>query len=631
MTDLKPEFLQHIAERLAHNKPVRRTLPPWGRIHIDRQLPFLCVYRQLPQEANWGTDRLILGEAAYLKASGAPEFATSLSALIKVVVQTLVREFGSFLIVELWAGPECSPLDSPKDFPQQPGFRIVLPPQRIADTTLQTLRQKLSKVQVHKQPATVDVTVTDRIAPPPCAPLLSARELQDLGCHLIGLEVRPIYWDFKKGLLLPLVRRALHRGIALALKWTFFDFADKQTTHRPPHYHALGQRAMVKAVWEVDRHLSAIVNQFDFILLCSPVNTDMAWKAFKRSHYTQEPDFLYRPLPVSPAQVKKDLFNIPIQRVEDPTLADLFEEKRNELDRKLTMLQDRDTGKFLFGSLQLFGGVDEKLYRLSKELLETSANVSQELSPFPALDACALADRAEKEVSYYNKIHAGFSAKVRIRRDISGLMTVRGNLLIGSSTKVPPSRVDALLQHEVGTHLLCHYNGCVQPFNLIRCGLPGYEDLQEGLAVLSEYGVGGLNTTRLRVLAGRTLAVRRLTEGTSFLDIFHELHHTYCLGPRSAFLTTARVFRSGGLTKDAIYLRGLQLLLQYLQQGEPLETLYLGKISIEHVPIIEELQWRKILCEMPLRPRFLDDPQCRKRLERLRKPVSLIDLTRDSV
>ena len=36
------------ARRLARNKRVRRTLPGWGRLHIDRQLPFLCVYRRPP-------------------------------------------------------------------------------------------------------------------------------------------------------------------------------------------------------------------------------------------------------------------------------------------------------------------------------------------------------------------------------------------------------------------------------------------------------------------------------------------------------------------------------------------------------------------------------------------------------
>jgi glutathione synthase len=45
---------------------VRRALPGWGRLHIDRQLPFLCVYRRLPQDDNSKFERLIMGEASYL-------------------------------------------------------------------------------------------------------------------------------------------------------------------------------------------------------------------------------------------------------------------------------------------------------------------------------------------------------------------------------------------------------------------------------------------------------------------------------------------------------------------------------------------------------------------------------------
>ena len=37
--------------------------------------------------------------------------------------------------------------------------------------------------------------------------------------------------------------------------------------------------------------------------------------------------------------------------------------------------------------------------------------------------------------------------------------------------------------------------------------MAGYEELQEGLAVLAEYLVGGLNRTRMQQLAARVLAI----------------------------------------------------------------------------------------------------------------------------
>ena len=122
---------------------------------------------------------------------------------------------------------------------------------------------------------------------------------------------------------------------ALALRQTFFEFTRSRTTHRPPHYHALGRKAVVKAVWEVDRRLAEVSNQFDYLLQLTPVNTRDAFAQFKRSQFEHVPEFHYRPLPVDTRLLKRQLYNIPIERVEDPVLERLFLEKQEELDTKL--------------------------------------------------------------------------------------------------------------------------------------------------------------------------------------------------------------------------------------------------------------------------------------------------------
>ena len=40
--------------RIGANLRLRRTLPPWGRLHVDRQVPFLVVYRR-PSRPDAGT------------------------------------------------------------------------------------------------------------------------------------------------------------------------------------------------------------------------------------------------------------------------------------------------------------------------------------------------------------------------------------------------------------------------------------------------------------------------------------------------------------------------------------------------------------------------------------------------
>ena len=218
------------------------------------------------------------------------------------------------------------------------------------------------------------------------------------------------------------------------------------------------------------------------------------------------------------------------------------------------------------------------------------------------------------------------TSHVEVRDDVSGLLVSRGNLLVGADVSIPLSRVDALLSHEVGTHVLTFVNAQAQPFKQLCCGLPKYEELQEGLAVLAEYLAGGLNRPRLRLLAGRVIAANHLIDGASFIDVFRELNGTYRFEQKIAFTITMRIFRSGGFTKDAVYLKGLLQLLKYFSNNGELEPLLVGKFSLEHLPIVKELMWREALVPPCLLPRYLNDKKAQIRLERLRRGLSVLDL-----
>jgi hypothetical protein len=89
---------------------------------------------------------------------------------------------------------------------------------------------------------------------------------------------------------------------------------------------------------------------------------------------------------------------------------------------------------------------------------------------------------------------------------------------------------------------------------------------------------------------------------------------------------TLRTHRSGGLTKDAVYLRGLKQILDYIARGGNVEPLFTGKIAAEHIPIIAELRWRGVLVPPPLVPRYMNQPESLLRLERLRQGATVIDL-----
>ena len=620
---ISDRFIQTVCTRLAENKQVRRTLPLGGRLHIDRQLPFLCVYRRPPGRVDTGTDRLVMGQAAYIVASGDKNLSESLSKLIRRIVETLSPEFGAFLLFELWAGLE----KTTEDLPQNPEFRILTQHHGNPSRVVRTLEQTLTQIRVGKLVSRVEARQGRKIGPVGQPALLPVSECAEIGCFTIGLEVRPIYYSQETGEVFPLIRRALLQQLTRVLHQTFFEFSRTETSHRPSHFHVLGRRAVVKAVWEVDRQLAEVSNAFDFLLQVTPVNSRAAYAAFKQSGFDRTPVFHYPPQSFDVAHLKRELWGTRIERIEDPTLGQLFREKRNELDTQLTMLTRMDTPDFLYGGLQLFGPVDDKLLDLAETLLTRVPARSREKSPTSPVKAPAFANRAEAELAYYRQQMSSFSANVQIRDDMyTGLMVSQGNLIIGKGTKISTSRVEALLQHEVGTHILTYFNGRAQPFRMLYTGLAGYEEMQEGLAVLAEYLVGGLSLPRLRLLAARVLATRCLIDGASFIDTFRCLIEKYHFSQRGAFTLTMRIYRGGGFPKDAVYLRGLVGLLDYLKKGGDLMPLFVGKIATEHIPLIQELQWRKVLIPTPLRPRYMESSDITVKLERLREGMSLLDL-----
>lgn len=629
MTDpitISAPFISQIDERLNSNKRIRRNLPIWGRVHIDRQLPFLTVYRQPVSRQDAGTEYLIMGQPAYLMASAKKNGAPGLSQLVNSIAQSMSKLFGCFLIVEIWSGleddlqPETAPL-----FPG-PAFTIIAPTGNGLADTIETLENELAAIKINQMPATVNLVNDGKPSPARLPALLSKPDAERLNCVTIGIITRPIYRQQPTDETLPLVHQAMIRDVSLALQRTFFTFVRTKTSYRPPHYQVLGRRATVKAVWQIDKQMAQMNGRFDFLLQVTPINTQKAWVNFKRHKFNQPPAFRYRPHPIDPALLKRQLWNIRLDRIEDPTIQHLFREKRQELDIQISMLGNMNKPDFLYGSMQLFGKLDDDLLDTARGLLEIIPAHSREKRGKKQVASKAFAELAYAEIENYRQQFPDFKSQVILKNSITGLMVSQGNLLVGNGLKMSASRVEALLAHEVGTHVLTYFNGQAQPFKLLSVGLAGYEELQEGIAVLSEYLVGGLSKPRLRLLAARVVAAQSLIDGASFIDTFRLLTDNYQFKQQFAFNLVTRVYRGGGYTKDAIYLRGLLELLQYLR-SEPLhELFFIGKIGISHIPIIQELRRRKVLHAPALLPHYLNMPEARSRLQGLSQGFSALDL-----
>ncbi len=612
-----------IGNLLENNKPVRHQFSGKGTLHIDRQLPFLVVYREPVNSTDTGTDRLLLGEAAYLVVQNCSDWQEELRDLVNSIQQIQHTVFGGFLLLEIWAKPEVEAENG------TPDFCIFAPRLHCPDELLEKFESALLQVSVNGKKAKVTIEFCDTIVPPLLNSLTVNNPTDSSNLIHLGLQVSPVYRS-STGTLFPFELRELHHELSRALKRLFYEFTHLKTTHRPLHYHELGRHAMTNAVFDTDQQLAAISSEFDLLLHVTPVNVPAAWTQFKQSRFQCIPDFLYRARPIDPGLLKRRLYNIPLEEIEDPTLAHIFIEKRDELDREITLVADRNTRRFILGSRQLFGDVEQDLMSTAEDIVNKLPAENTERPSFESVSAKEFHQLANSEMDYYRQQDSTFNAKVELRSDIYGLMVSHGNLLIDKNSRISKSRVNALLIHEIGTHMLTYHNGQHQPFQELCTGMAGYQPMQEGLAVLGEYLVGGLNPSRIRLLAGRVIAAKSITEGADFLETFNLLHNTYDFDLKLAFQITTRVFRGGGYTKDVVYLRGLCQILSYLATGKELEQLYLGKISYNHLSFIRELNFRGILQRPRLRPRFPDTPLTKIRMQKLNEGLSVLDLVEDS-
>jgi uncharacterized protein (TIGR02421 family) len=633
--DINADFDQVIAvvrDRLSRNRRIRRTLPGEGRLRLDRQLPFLCVYRLPNDRSDPGTRDLVTTEAAYLFASAATEYAAGIGRLCRVIGETIQEHFGVLLILELWAddADEGDGLQRRLD----PGFKIIAPECNALASTMAALEASLREVKLQGVPAEVVVERAAHPAPPGLSPLTSDCRS---GCVSLGIGVRTVFRDSSTQAVFPILLQSLRRQLSTAIRKAVFAFTGRSETDQPTqgrvkqlsHYQSLGPSALSRAGRDVDQQLCEISQSFEFLLFSTPVNSEAAWDEFAASRYRRLPTLYYRPLPYHPTLIKRQLYSIPLEHVEDSSLAHLFEQKQDELGQQLDALKHIGTRAYFYDSLQLHGKPDDELVQLADDILVSSDQCDEE-RPGRAHSSDQIAAAAREHIDFYHQRLPDFAAKVQITGGIaSSLMVAHDQLLISESASIRPNRLEPLLHHEVGTHLLTYFNGRQQPLRLLYAGFPGYESLQEGLAVLAEYFVGGLTMGRTRTLAARVAAVRSLVEGATFVETFDLLHRQRGIAAKTAFMTTLRVFRGGGLTKDALYLKGLRDLLAHLRAGHDLEPLYVGKIALNHVSLIRELRRRAFVTPPALLPKFWDDPAHQQRLEMCRR-LSLLDLLESS-
>lgn len=604
--NIDPSLIRSVCKALARKRRVNRVLPLGGKIVIDHVLPFICIYR-FHEKPDPRFLQLIRTQASYLIVSE----QVPVTEMVSCIAAAVSRQLHSFMVIELW--PD-------RDFDSKE-FNIYSPASR-APATVKALRKGFEEMNAFYPMVTVHTREGDRRHPNELAPIFSLQETKEHGLLLIGISVPRVYQEPVSGKAFAIFFRKFKAKFSDTIKKAVFEFIRVQTSNEFEHYLMLGKTNLDNLIRFADQQLADISERMNFLMRVTPVNDDHEWEAFRKSHFTKAPKFSYRLIALDPEAEKRKLYKIRLEKIDDPTLAHIFRDKRLELEKQLTMLEERETRSFRYIGQSLYGDIDPAELDIAKHLLNQEARheASGEL-----VDAQTFAQHAQEEMDRYRLQFPGMDIKIQIRKDISGVMVSKAHLLIGENFTLPKRRIEALVQHEVGTHVVTYCNGYQQPLKQMYAGLAAYDQLQEGLAVLSEYLVDGLTIDRLRVLAGRVVAVNSMINGAEFIETFRLLHKIWDFEPKAAYNITMRVYRGGGLTKDSVYLTGFIRLLQYLEKKGDWEVLYTGKFHLKHVPVIEELMHRNILKKPYIGP-TLRSVKAQRRLEHVRRHPDVIQL-----
>lgn len=330
----------------------------------------------------------------------------------------------------------------------------------------------------------------------------------------------------------------------------------------------------------IDFNLQKIINPVTFFDV-NPMNIDQE-KALVMNDPDYDPFFIYGSPRFDFDEVQQQLHAV---EDHDSPLGELLGQKRDVYIDKCEMLRNRGNPKFTVFAKKVYGLPTMDV--LEKAIGFLSMESEKEEKNIPSGKAVNM---LQAELNHY-----GFDYKVSEKNMSASAMVLvaKRKIFIRDRFSFSDNFVKRLIIHEIGTHVLRAENGRNQPFMVFFHGLPNYLATEEGLAVINEERFGLLNNENLKNYAARAIAVR-MAMNKSFSQIYNYMLEFF--PPNTAFRIALRAKRGiadtsrpGGCPKDFVYIDGYFKVKNFLDKGGDLNSLYVGKVGVEHLDAIDEI------------------------------------------
>lgn len=345
-----------------------------------------------------------------------------------------------------------------------------------------------------------------------------------------------------------------------------------------------------KIINNIDQKIATINEQLHVLAYLKPTNLKDAYTTFMRSP-DHSPQFIYKPIDPAIGQLKKELKKIP--RGVDHPLAQLYQEKIEELMKKISLIQSAGTEDVSEWSAALYGTVTERDYRQALSFIKQTPLVDDTSKLIKTDDVVKhITDYlAEKKLSKW---------KIKLSDSTTAGMQVTKNntIIIDKDARITRNRLRALVAHEIETHIFRLENGRLQKYRIFEHGTAGYLRIEEGLAIYNQNRLNISLGAKYFTPAHNVVAIY-LGNQLSFVDLYHQLVDIYGLDRERAWRTCIRVKRGlsdtgkpGVFTKDAAYFLGWQDVERLVRERGPeeIKKLYVGKIKIGDLQYITDFR-----------------------------------------
>ena len=341
---------------------------------------------------------------------------------------------------------------------------------------------------------------------------------------------------------------------------------------------------------KIDDEIVKIDEEIHLLSHLKPTNLNDEYNKFLvDANYN--PQFEYKPLRFDPNNLYARLKRIEFP---DTPIGILWRKKVEEIKRKIELLESRGTEAFTSKSIHLYGQPDQHILH---EAIEEAKKMPES---FPKTKKMLSAKEAK--IIFENAIEEfglkGWNVKIKEEMVSDAIAGKSNSVMLRKDAKFSEERLKGTIAHEIETHVFTAMNGSLQPYKIFQRGLADYLMTEEGLAVYNQEQTESSETEKKYWPASSVIGIHKAMHG-SFAEVYAEvLKHGFSMDRAWKVALKAKrgltdTSKPGAFTKDFVYFKGYQVILDFVKHGGDLRDLYYGKINLKDLEIVKKVKGLK--------------------------------------